>query len=50
MGTIGPSSRPTLAPGTVIIVGCLADFNSAKIDYITSNQVARVVIHRPFCI
>jgi hypothetical protein len=42
-GTIGPSSSPTLAPGTVIIVGCPADFNPAKIDYNTGNRVARVV-------
>ena len=42
-GTIGPSNSPTLSPGTMIIAGCPADYNSAIIDYKADDQVASVV-------
>jgi hypothetical protein len=43
-GTIGPSTSPTFPPGTLIINGCPAEYNSASNsnkNYKASDQVAR---------
>ena len=40
-GTIGPTSNPTLPPGTVVISGCPAKYNSANdVGYIAGDQVS----------
>ena len=43
-GTIGPTTSPTLSPGTVIIVGCPTNYNSATtLSYKAGDQVTIVV-------